>query len=90
MASLRVHGRDDAVRGGALGDPKAPVIGLLDVLADHDRQQRGRLTHPGIQRLATQGMQGPVAVAGQLVHQPLPRHRIVPVAGRLARRPIVV
>jgi hypothetical protein len=59
-------------------------------LAGHRGQQRGRLGHPLLQPLTAQGVVGPVAVADQRVHQLLPRGPILPVAGRLARRPVVV
>jgi hypothetical protein len=90
VAGLRIHGGDDPVGRGALEDPEAAIVGLLDVLAGHDGQQRRRLGQPRIQPLAPQGVVGPVAVADQPVHQLLPRGPILPVAGRLSRCLIIV
>jgi hypothetical protein len=90
VAGLPVHRGDDPIRRGALGEPEPAVIGLLGVLAHYDRQQFGRLPHARIQRLAAQDSQAPVAITGQRVDQPLAGDRVVPVTGRLARRPIVV
>ena len=90
VAGLGVHRGDDPVGRGALEDPEAAVVGLLDVLAGHHGQQHGRLGHPFIQPLAPQGVMGPVGVTDQRVHQRLAGGPVAPVAGRLARRGIVV
>jgi hypothetical protein len=90
VACLRVDGGDHPVRRGPVEDPEAPVIGLLDVLAGDRGQQRRGLGHPGVQPLVPQGVMGPVGVADQRVHQLLPRLAVLPVTGRLARRPVVI
>ena len=90
VAGLRIHRRDDPVKGGARKDPEAPVMGLLDVLAGDGGQQRRCLGHPGVQPLAPQGVMRPVAVADQRIHQLLAGGPIGPVTSRLARRSVVI
>jgi hypothetical protein len=51
VAGLGVDGGDDSIRRGALEDPKAAVVGLLDVLAGHGGQQLSRLGHRWVQPL---------------------------------------
>jgi hypothetical protein len=84
VARLRVHHRDHPVGRYPLRDHKPAVGGLLDVLADHRGQQLGRLGELGAQPVVAQGIQGPIAVAEQGIHQLLPCLRVVPVADRLA------
>ncbi len=43
VARLAVHGRDDAVLGDPARDPEHAVVALVEILADHRRQQRGGL-----------------------------------------------
>jgi hypothetical protein len=90
VAGLRIHHRDDPVRGGALEDPEAAVMGLGEVLAGDGGQQRRRLGHPGVQPLVPQGVVGPVAVADQRIHQLLAGGPIGPVTSWLAGRGVVV
>jgi len=90
VAGLRVDQRQHPIRGDALGDDEAAVGGLLDILADHGRQQLGRLGGVWAELDAAQGVQRPVAIPEQRVHQLLAGGLIVPVADRLAGLLVVV
>jgi hypothetical protein len=90
VAGLGVDHADDPVGRHPLGDDEAAIGGLLDVLADHRGQQLGGPGDLGAKLVATQGVQGTVAVAEQRIHQPLAGRLVVPVADRLARGGVVV
>lgn len=90
VAGLRVDQRQHPIRGDALADDETPVDGLLDVLADHGRQQLGCLGGVRAEPDAAQGEQRPVAVPEQRVDQVLAGGGVVPVADRLAGLLVVV
>jgi hypothetical protein len=90
VAGLGIDHADHPIRGHPLGDHKAAVGPLLDVLADDGGQQLGRLGDLGAELQTTQRPKDPVAIAEQGVDQLLARGRILPVTHRLARGLVVV
>jgi hypothetical protein len=66
------------------GDADPPVRTLLEVLAKHGREERSRLGERGCQRLALEGCEHGLPVAGERVDEGRPGVGVVPVGGGLA------
>ena len=71
VAGFGVDRRDDPVLGHPAGDAKPPVLGLLQVLADHRGEQLGRLGDHRIEPPAVEDPQTSHGVLGPGVDERL-------------------
>ena len=90
MARVRVHRGDHPILGHPPRDAKHPLGVTVQILADHGGQQPRRLIDLGVERPPIQRIHQRHRVAGQRIHQHLPRGAVVVVTHRLARRHVVV
>jgi hypothetical protein len=90
VPGIRVDGGDDPVLGHLPDDPEHPVDVLVEVLADHGGQQRGRLRHPRLELPTVEGAQQRPRVPRRRVHQRLTGRPVLPVTDRLPGTRIAV
>ena len=90
VPGLRVHGRENPVRGDSPGDPEYPGRVLLQVLAGHAGQQLRGLRQHRIRLLPLQRRQQRAGIFGQHADQLLPGGRVVVVTGRLAGGRVII
>ena len=90
VAGVGVDRADHPVRRDPPGDPDPAVRSCLEVLAEHGREQRGRLGEGWCQRLPLHRQQHGLPVTGERVDERRPGVGIVPVGGGLAACAVVV
>ena len=90
VTGVRVDGADDPVRCDLARDPDPAVVALLEVLAEDGREEGRGLADRRRDRLALERLEHGLPVPGEGIHQREPRLGILPVAGGLAARAVVV